>query len=74
MEVPSLEYFKNNSLIKKFPRYRNKFVNGCWRWIEGKQIEDNARGFWRIHDKLYDFTDFVDKHPGGRTWLEITKV
>lgn len=72
--MSSLEYLKNNSLIRKFPSFRNDFVNGCWRWIEGKKKDDNAAGLWRVHDKLYDLTDFIPKHPGGRAWLEISKV
>lgn len=42
-------------------------------WIEGKIHDDNAEGLWRIHDKLYDVTDFISRHPGGAEWLEITK-
>ena len=41
--------------------------------MEGKQIDDNAEGLWRVHDKLYDLTGFVRRHPGGAEWLELTK-
>lgn len=41
--------------------------------MEGKKIDDNAEGLWRVHDKLYDLTDFVKRHPGGAEWLELTK-
>lgn len=41
--------------------------------MEGKQIDDNAEGLWRVHDKLYDLTAFVKQHPGGSEWLELTK-
>jgi len=27
---------------------------------------------WRIHGQLYDFTDYLDTHPGGRIFLEQT--
>lgn len=30
-------------------------------------------GFWRIHDTIYDLTDFVDQHPGGADWIAMTK-
>lgn len=43
------------------------------RWLAGKRIDDNAEGLWRVHDKLYDLTDFIDHHPGGSNWLQITK-
>eukprot|EP00127_Corallochytrium_limacisporum_P003642 Clim_evm30s151 gene=Clim_evmTU30s151 len=28
---------------------------------------------WMIHGKLYDLSDFVNRHPGGRDWLLITQ-
>lgn len=30
-------------------------------------------GLWRIHDTLYDLTDFINKHPGGSDWIALTK-
>uniref|UniRef100_A0A1A9X0P9 Cytochrome b5 heme-binding domain-containing protein n=1 Tax=Glossina brevipalpis TaxID=37001 RepID=A0A1A9X0P9_9MUSC len=38
-----------------------------------KQIDDDAEGLWRIHDKLYDLSSFIKHHPGGAFWLEQTK-
>lgn len=29
--------------------------------------------FWRIHDTLYDLTEFINKHPGGADWIAMTK-
>lgn len=43
-------------------------------WLASKRDEDNAEGLWRVHDVLYDLTDFVDQHPGGSDWLIFTKV
>ena len=34
-------------------------------WHRGK--------YWRIAGKYYDFTPFMDRHPGGRTLLEIAR-
>lgn len=62
------------TVIKKYPTYRDHLVNGCWKWIEGKRKDDNACDLWRVHDRLYDLTDFITKHPGGKYWLEVTKV
>lgn len=42
--------------------------------MEGKNIDDGAEGYWRIHDKLYDLTKFLDSHPGGKDWIKLTKV
>jgi hypothetical protein len=43
-------------------------------WIEARQKEDGADDLWRIHDGLYNLEQWIPKHPGGRQWLEITKV
>jgi Cytochrome b5-like Heme/Steroid binding domain len=36
-------------------------------------LEDRAEGLWRIHDDLYDLTDFIADHPGGESWIRFTK-
>lgn len=41
--------------------------------MDGKRIDDNAEGLWRVHDKIYDLTEFIDHHPGGSQWLQTTK-
>lgn len=64
----------SRTLIKKYPAYRDSFVNGSWKWIEGKRRDDSAEELWRVHDKIYDLTDFIPKHPGGEYWLQVTKV
>ena len=28
---------------------------------------------WLIHGNLYDLSQFMDKHPGGKEWLEFTR-
>jgi cytochrome b involved in lipid metabolism len=29
--------------------------------------------YWRVHDKLYKLDKFIEKHPGGRDWIEMTR-
>ena len=29
--------------------------------------------YWNLYGKKYDLTDFLDKHPGGRRILELSK-
>ncbi|CRL06368.1 CLUMA_CG018984, isoform A [Clunio marinus] len=64
---------KHTTILRKYPTYRDDFVNGSWKWIEGRQMDDNAEGLWRVHDKLYDLKKFVTAHPGGSEWLTLTK-
>lgn len=64
---------KHSTIAHKYPTYRDDKIKGCKRWLDGKRIDDNAEGLWRIHDKLYDLTDFISHHPGGRSWLEVSK-
>ncbi|XP_055306178.1 cytochrome b5-related protein-like [Sitodiplosis mosellana] len=43
-------------------------------WLDAKRNDDNVEGgLWRIHNTLYDLNDFIGKHPGGPSWLEMTK-
>ncbi|XP_050723879.1 cytochrome b5-related protein-like isoform X1 [Eriocheir sinensis] len=56
---------------KKFPtNYPHKTFQ---EWLSAKRIDDDVGPYWRVHDKLYDLTDFIDKHPGGKMWLQVTK-
>lgn len=57
----------------KYPTFRDNFIRGTYSWLDGKRIDDDAEGLWRIHDGLYDLTSFVILHPGGREWLELTE-
>lgn len=64
----------NSSFISnKYPTYRDVKLRTTHSWLAGKRTDDNAEGLWRIHDGLYDFTDFIDHHPGGADWLKLTK-
>lgn len=62
-----------STIAHKYPTYRDDKLKGCKRWLDGKRIDDNAEGLWRVHDKLYDLTDFIKRHPGGSDWIKITK-
>jgi hypothetical protein len=62
------------SIVKKYPSFRDDLIKGCWRWLEGRCVDDNAEELWRVHDKIYDLSDFANKHPGGREWIDMTKV
>lgn len=64
---------KVSSISNKYPTYRDEVFRSCKRWLDGRRLDDNAEGLWRVHDKLYDLTDFVQRHPGGAEWLELTK-
>ena len=65
---------RQSTIVKKYPTHRDHLVNGVWKWVEGKRKDDNAERLWRIHNSLYDLTHFIDQHPGGKFWLETTKV
>ncbi|CRL02068.1 CLUMA_CG015162, isoform A [Clunio marinus] len=62
-----------HSIASYYPEFRDKQVKTVYDWLECRRAVENAEGLWRIHDKLYDLTDFMDRHPGGKEWLEITK-
>nr|XP_053632245.1 cytochrome b5-related protein-like isoform X1 [Cherax quadricarinatus] len=56
-----------------YPTNRDNSLKTSHTWISGKRIDDDVGPYWRIHNKLYDLTDFIDKHPGGKDWLLATK-
>uniref|UniRef100_A0A1B6CDY8 Cytochrome b5 heme-binding domain-containing protein n=2 Tax=Clastoptera arizonana TaxID=38151 RepID=A0A1B6CDY8_9HEMI len=56
-----------------YPEWRSKKVLSPYVWLDGKRTLDGADGLWRIHDKIYDLTEFISRHPGGSSWLNLTK-
>lgn len=52
-------------------------------WLASKRKADSQSGstfccahdscVWRVHDSLYDLTPFLNFHPGGKDWLEISR-
>ncbi|XP_022825340.1 cytochrome b5-related protein-like [Spodoptera litura] len=57
----------------KYPSLRDEGLRDPVQWLAGKAMDDGAEGLWRIHDKLYDLTRFIKRHPGGEEWLELTQ-
>lgn len=69
----------NNTPMTKFitakpPSYYRKPLRTVTQWLKGKRRDDDAEGLWRIHDSLYDLTEFIECHPGGSEWIRFTKV
>jgi hypothetical protein len=58
----------------KYPSLRDNDLRDPVQWLTGKAMDDGAEGFWRVHDKLYDLSSFMKRHPGGEEWLELTQV
>lgn len=61
------------TISNKYPTFRDEPLKTVYRWLEGRRHDDGAEGLWRIHDTLYDLTDFVERHPGGSEWIRLTK-
>ncbi|XP_072939665.1 cytochrome b5-related protein-like [Epargyreus clarus] len=57
----------------KYPSLRDGGIKDSVQWLHGKAMDDGAEGLWRVHNKLYDLTSYIDNHPGGKEWLELTK-
>lgn len=62
-----------STIAHKYPTNRDNYFRDCKTWMDGRRMDDNAEGLWRIHDKLYDLKEFIERHPGGSEWLKITK-
>jgi len=51
-----------------------KIDEGVQIWLKERREEDKIdSNLWRIHDGLYDLNDFIERHPGGPSWLEWTR-
>eukprot|EP01087_Luapelamoeba_hula_P016565 TRINITY_DN50_c0_g1_i1.p1 TRINITY_DN50_c0_g1~~TRINITY_DN50_c0_g1_i1.p1 ORF type:complete len:478 (+),score=74.70 TRINITY_DN50_c0_g1_i1:106-1539(+) len=41
--------------------------------MKGKKDDDAASNYWLLHGSYYDFTEFVDRHPGGHRAILLGK-
>lgn len=64
---------RESTILKKYPLLRDEPLKTIGKWLEGKRLHDNAENLWRVHDKLYDLSDYIERHPGGSHWLKVTK-
>ena len=64
-----------NSLdgFQKYPALRDHPLKTAAQWLRGRIIDGAYDRLWRVGDKLYDLSDFIKVHPGGRQWLEATR-
>jgi hypothetical protein len=62
-----------STVARVYPAFRDESFKNCRKWLRGKQLDDNAEGLWRVHNKLYDLKNFIDRHPGGADWIEMTE-
>lgn len=47
-------------------------------WLEQKSdfdvvLHEKDRSNWVVDNKIYDLSNFVEKHPGGAHWLQRTR-
>lgn len=59
--------------FKGYPKDRDHPLKSALKWIKGKRADDAVWPYWRIHDGLYDLTEFAERHPGGKVWIETTR-
>ena len=56
-----------------FPRRKQEYISSGKQWLKFKRDDDGiGENLWRVHDKLYNLTDFANKHPGGAQWINLT--
>lgn len=43
--------------------------------MDDKRVRDKAvpDHLWMVGNELFDLSDYMDRHPGGRTFLELTR-
>jgi hypothetical protein len=62
---------------------RGEFYSDRFLWLREKGALDRERAgeaegegldrLWIVQGKLYDLASYLDKHPGGREFLELTQ-
>ncbi|CAG7828153.1 unnamed protein product [Allacma fusca] len=57
----------------KYTGRRNVPFSDSQDWLQAKRRDDDIGDLWRVHDKLYNLTPFIHKHPGGADWIELTR-
>ena len=56
------------------PTGRDSLLKTGSRWLKYKRADDDiGPGLWRIHDGLYDLRPYINRHPGGPEWLQMTE-
>jgi hypothetical protein len=54
---------------------RDGRTKSAYQWTRAKAeldiAEEKNRKYWRVHDNLYDLSEF--NHPGGRDWIDFTR-
>ena len=65
---------KKTSKFRNYPKEDQTRIDVLNHWFENKrEIDGVPSKLWRVHDKYYDLTDFIEKHPGGKIWIEKNK-
>ncbi|KAJ6646947.1 Cytochrome b5-related protein [Pseudolycoriella hygida] len=64
-----------STIANNYPTFQdiNPLALNPSRWMNSRRADDKAEGLWRLHDTLYDLTDFVKLHPGGADWIKFTR-
>lgn len=45
-----------------YPTNRDVILKSAERWMSAKRKDDNVgKNLWRVHDKLYDLTEFANR-------------
>lgn len=57
---------------------RGNFYSCRHAWLKEmgeaqRQRLGHAAHEWVVHQKVYDLASYLDSHPGGQAWLELTK-
>ncbi|ODM92570.1 Cytochrome b5-related protein [Orchesella cincta] len=59
--------------IFRYTGERGLFHPNIFEWLKVKRRDDDVGNYWRVHDKLYNLEDFIQKHPGGQDWIDFSR-
>lgn len=56
-----------------YPSSRDDSLKTGKGFLECRRREDGAENLWRVHNSLYDLSNFEKSHPGGREFISLTR-
>uniref|UniRef100_A0A0G4I2T4 Cytochrome b5 heme-binding domain-containing protein n=1 Tax=Chromera velia CCMP2878 TaxID=1169474 RepID=A0A0G4I2T4_9ALVE len=71
-EGPGASVLRYSSGFPAKPAFRGSQFS-AEQWLQGRVKDSRIGGLWRVHDRLYDLEKFAQLHPGGRSWIELTR-
>jgi len=72
-EIPAVTFLGVLPQVATDTCYLVAFFVSIWAVSLATRKKKTVPDVWKVHDKFYDLTPFLSRHPGGSAFLEIAK-